>query len=68
MLNQFMFEEDVLSSLERTNKSIVKRLEKELEEKDSIIAEQGSKLAEKDSKLAEQAAEIERLKQLLKNS
>ena len=80
MLNQFMFEEDVLSSLERTNKSIVKRLKKELEEKDNIIAEkdsklaeqgsklaeQAGKLAEQDGKLAEQAAEIERLKQLVK--
>ncbi len=58
MMSQFMFEEDVLSSLERTNQSIIKRMKKELNEKDVEIAQKVNELAQKD-------AEIERLKHLL---
>ena len=53
MLNQFMFEEDVLSSLERTNKSIIKRLKKELEEKDDALEEKNNALEKMEKTLKE---------------
>ena len=62
MLNQIIFEEDVLASLERTNKSIIKRMKRELEEAKSEIVEKDVALAEKDNALAEKDAEIERIK------
>ncbi len=61
IMSDFFEQEDIVASLNRTNASKVKRLEKELQEKEDVIKA-------KDSELLKQKELIEELKkQLLQN-
>ena len=53
MFTDLFEHEDIVASLNRTNESKIKRLEKELAERDSALVEKENALAEKDSELAE---------------
>lgn len=53
MFTDLFEHEDIVASLNRTNESKIKRLEKELAEKDSKLAEKDSELAELKKQLKE---------------
>ena len=49
MLTDFFEREDIVASLNRTNETKIKKLKKELAEKDDALAEKDALLAEKDA-------------------
>ena len=65
MLQSIFDHEDIAGSINRTNESMIKMLEKKVKEKDSIISQQDSTIQEKDSTIQEQAELIEQLKHQL---
>ena len=65
MLTDFFEREDIVASLNRTNETKIKKLKKELAEKDNMLAEKDGALAEKDALLAEKDAHIESLQRKL---
>ena len=65
MLSEYFENEDIVASLNKTNESMVKRLEQEnIQLKDEIIGLQDSNI-EKDRVIDKKDAEIQRLKELL---
>lgn len=81
MLSEYFENEDIVASLNKTNESMIKRLEKENAElkgeitelqgsnieKDKVIDRKEKQLDEKEKKLREKDAEIRQLKKLLAN-
>lgn len=71
-MSDFFQKEDIVASLNRTNESRIKRLEKELEEKNLELLElentKNSELTAKDSQLREQEMLIKELKRQLKKA
>lgn len=72
IMSDFFQKEDIVASLNRTNESRIKRLEKELEEKNLELLElentKNSELTAKDSQLREQEMLIKELKRQLKKA
>lgn len=65
MISDFWAKEDVIASLERTNKSINKRLKKENEEYKRQLEKSQSELVEAEEELRKKDTEIKRLQTLL---
>ena len=62
MFESYFDNEDVIASMNMTNESIIRRLEKQLREQDDKYSEQ---IHVRDKQLREQSVEIERLKREL---